>query len=224
MCDLNNVWSTDFLSSEEGRNFLNAVVGKLFPVRDIRPNDITVTLDEENYITQMSIYTSTALEENESIQVQVNNLTNPNAVVQLTQPSAANGYSRCTLIAADSGVYEIVVRRLNAEGQVISSYTLYKTFSYSAEYTPVTDDADRLDLLESLALSGGGNASILAEDANAWDVFQGFITELPRSYDPRLILAITAIVLFLLDIAVRKFKFKWPHEIIRSYREKKLQK
>jgi hypothetical protein len=32
---------------------------------------------------------------------------------------------------------------------------------------------------------------------------------------------IIAIVLFLLDIAVRKFKFKWIHEMVRESREKK---
>ena len=29
-------------------------------------------------------------------------------------------------------------------------------------------------------------------------------------------LAVAAVVLFLLDIAVRKFKFKWLHEIVRE--------
>jgi len=33
-------------------------------------------------------------------------------------------------------------------------------------------------------------------------------------------LIIAAIVLFLLDVAVRKFKFKWIHEIIRERKEK----
>ena len=32
---------------------------------------------------------------------------------------------------------------------------------------------------------------------------------------------ILAIVCFLIDIAVRKFKFKWPHEIIREMKQKK---
>ena len=35
---------------------------------------------------------------------------------------------------------------------------------------------------------------------------------------------IVALVLFLADIAVRKFKFKWPHELIRAHREKKKKK
>ena len=44
---------------------------------------------------------------------------------------------------------------------------------------------------------------------------------LPRETDPRVAFAIVIIVLFLLDVAVRKFKFKWPHEIVRERREAK---
>lgn len=156
--------------------------------------------------------------------MEIDNLTNPNSVVQITQPSAAQGFSRSSFIAVDPGIYRIVIQRLGADGQVASSYTFYKSFSYSAEYLPPEDDADRLALMQNLAQIGGGASSVLTEDADAWSTFDGFVTELPRTYDPRLALAITAIVLFLLDIAVRKFKFKWPHEIIRERRERNLQK
>ena len=49
------------------------------------------------------------------------------------------------------------------------------------------------------------------------------MTEIAKSDDPRLAFIIAAIVLFLLDIAVRKFKFKWLHEIIRERKNKKSQ-
>ena len=62
---------------------------------------------------------------------------------------------------------------------------------------------------------------MIADLENPWEIFEGFITDIDKVYDPRFVMMIVAIVLFLLDIAVRKFKFKWPHEIIRAYREKK---
>ena len=48
------------------------------------------------------------------------------------------------------------------------------------------------------------------------DIFAGFSKTVTKTYDPRIILLITAIVLVLLDITVRKFKFKWIHELIRE--------
>ena len=48
------------------------------------------------------------------------------------------------------------------------------------------------------------------------EVFDSFEKTIKKTADPRLAFLIIAIVLFLLDIAVRKFKFKWIHEMIRD--------
>ena len=73
-------------------------------------------------------------------------------------------------------------------------------------------------MLADLSERGGGKQ--INED-DPWSIFSDFVTRLNRTYDPRLVLMIVAMILFLLDIAVRKFKFKWLHEIIREYKEKK---
>ena len=65
-----------------------------------------------------------------------------------------------------------------------------------------------------------GNGDEVKEDS-PWEIFLDFVTSLDRTYDPRLILIITAMVLFLLDIAVRKFKFKWIHELVKESKAKK---
>ena len=54
-------------------------------------------------------------------------------------------------------------------------------------------------------------------------VFGSFKKTLEREFDPRPILIIVAIVLMLLDIAARKFKFKWLHEIIRERKNREQQ-
>ena len=41
-----------------------------------------------------------------------------------------------------------------------------------------------------------------------------------RTADPRIVMLIIAIVLFVLDVAVRKFKFKWIHELVRDRKAK----
>ena len=56
---------------------------------------------------------------------------------------------------------------------------------------------------------------------NPSEIFENFVTAIDKSFDPSFPFMIMAIILFLLDIAVRKFKFKWPHELIREYKEKK---
>ena len=68
-------------------------------------------------------------------------------------------------------------------------------------------------------LASGGNGEEVTE---AWRVYETFVRSIHKEYDPRIPMAIVAIVLFLLDVAVRKFKFKWIHEIIADKKEKRL--
>ena len=79
-----------------------------------------------------------------------------------------------------------------------------------------------IDRVEELA--SRGNGSVIKDLENPTEVFDGFITAKDRSFDPRFLFMILALILFLADIAVRKFKFKWPHELIREYKAKKAEK
>ena len=75
--------------------------------------------------------------------------------------------------------------------------------------------------MQKLATRGNG---VLVNAENLDSVSQilaSFTTKIARSYDPRTIFMIVAICAFLLDIAVRKFKFKWLHEIIQERKNKK---
>ena len=74
-------------------------------------------------------------------------------------------------------------------------------------------------MLEDLAQKGDG--ARVEDLKNPWEVFDNFVTSIKHTYDPRFLFMILSIILFLTDIAVRKFKFKWPHEIIRDYKNKK---
>ena len=55
-------------------------------------------------------------------------------------------------------------------------------------------------------------------------MFDGLITTFFCTYDPRGVLSVVVIVALLLYVAVRKFKFKWPHEIIREKKKVKKDK
>ena len=51
-------------------------------------------------------------------------------------------------------------------------------------------------------------------------VFENAAKYIHNVIDPKIVFMILSIVLFLIDIAARKFKWKWPHEIIRDKRNK----
>ncbi len=222
MCDLNGVWSADFLASDVGQKLVIGMIGKVFPTENIQPKDIDIVMNEQNYTTQINLYPSTDLKEGESIRITVENLVDDTYTPIVNQPIASESYSRSSFTATVAGVYRITAERLNASG-VVSTSVIFKNFSYSAEYNLATDPDMGAEYMEQLAVNGNGDFALIG-DAEPWRVLENFETSFARSYDPRLPLIIIAIVLFLLDIAVRKFKFKWIHELIRERKQKKAEK
>lgn len=220
MCDLNGVWSAEFLASETGVKFLENVIKGLFPTENIRPRDIDVEFTDDNFTKQLNVFT--ALGENEVLEVQVADpdvdFGAADGNIQVLRTSAAEGYNRMTFTVERSGVYKVLVQRKDAEDNVISEYLTYKAFSYSEEYDVFADVEKNRELMERMA--GNGDGLVIEESA---EIFENFITSIERVIDPSLAFIAIAIVLFLLDIAVRKFKFKWIHEIVRERSEKKAQ-
>lgn len=212
MCDLSGVWSSDFVNSPVGVRFISNVVNGLFPTQNIKPQDIEVKFTDDNFTSQVSIFTS--LSETESVDVTVmgppeEGETQP--TIQSVPPSAAERYSRTEFVMDRPGIYTVLIEKKDGEGNVVSSRTIYKAFSYSDEYDAFSDgEANKLFLVQ-LAAEGDGN---LITDTT--QVYDGLKKSVDRETDPIPALAIAAIILFLLDIAVRKFKFKWLHEIVRD--------
>ena len=212
MCDLSGVWSADFVNSPVGVKFIFNVVNGLFPTQNIEPQDIEVKFTDDNFTSQLSIFTELLPYERVDVTVTgppEEGQTRPN--VQSVPPSAAERYSRTEFVMNRPGIYTVLIEIKDGAGNVTSSRTVYKAFSYSKEYNAFPDgEADRL-FLERLAADGDGK--VITDAARAYD---GLKRALDRETDPATALAVAAVVLFLLDIAVRKFKFKWLHEIVRE--------
>lgn len=217
MCDLSGTnWSANFLASDYGQIIVNNIVNTLFPSENIQPKEINYQFTEGNYSTQIDIFTELALDE--SIEVEI---TSPikagesEPQVQILKPSAESLYSRVTFSVTQPGVHQVVIRKVNMNGDVVASVTTQRVFSYSKEYDAFPDNAAAELLMTELAQDGKG---AVLDDAS--EAFKDFARTIQKTYDPRLPFIIAALVLFLLDIAVRKFKFKWIHELVRDRKAK----
>lgn len=214
MCDLNGTWSAKFLDSETGVKILGNIVSSLFPSESIKPQEISVKMEEDNYSTNLSIFTK--IEEGDKVRVTVTRVGDDAANAQVIEPAAAEGFSRAKFVTREAGVYEVLVDKIKADGSTVS-YKTYRAFSYSKEFDEFADEDAAKLLMKNLASGGNGE-----EVTEAWRVYETFVRSIHKEYDPRIPMAIVAIVLFLLDVAVRKFKFKWIHEIIADKKEKRL--
>ena len=236
MCDLQaTAWSSEFMTSADGQTFMKRAIDNLMPTSNIRPNDISISLKEDNYTNKMSVFAK--LQDGESVKGElIKETASGEAVISLNEVSqdaksgfytsvgltATNKYSRCEFIIKESGIYTIRLTKYDKDGnQVGESLVVRKNFSYSEEYDQMATPAEE-DLKTLLTeLTNKGEGKLMEDIQDVEPVFEGFVIKLEKIFDPRLTFMIMAITLFLLDIAVRKFKFKWIHEIIRDNKRKK---
>ena len=235
MVDVYGEWSSDFISDSNGQRFLKNVVANITPTENIRINNIKLVLYEDNYSNILSVYTNVSngekiegrikyngktLSLNEVIQdTSISNLRNNDCYV-LTALSVDNNYSRTKFVIKTPGVYELEILKYDAEGKLIGSNSIFKELAYSKEYDILNEnEIDYNDLLKTFASTGKGKLIEDLEDPH--EIIDTFDTTLRHTFDPRYLFAIIAIICFLLDIAVRKFKFKWPHEMIKNMKKNK---
>lgn len=205
-CDLNGTWSEEFLSSDTGIAILNNIIYALFPSESVRSTDIEAVYTGDNYTTDLSIFTD--LLEGQTIKVSV---IGQDGSEEVYLRDLTTGYSRLTFAVKTVGVNQILIEKLDENGIELSSKTLYKVLSYSDEYTAFKDTDAANELMQSL--SGSSNGVVVTDPVQ---IFENAVEYLHIVIDPRILFAILIIICFLIDIAARKFKWKWPHEIIRE--------
>lgn len=215
MCDLNGEWSGEFVESVVGRAIVMNIVESIFPAADVRADGIKYEIKDDNYSHWVNIH---GAPEGHTVEVSVNPVsTHLQHLYGEINVKAAEIGKRFTFTITEPGLYEIKISVYNESGEAVNEIPVYRAFSYSKEYDSFTrSDADAEAMMTLLADEGRG---VYVTDPA--DVFSSLDETLVKKYDPRIILIITTIVLILLDIAVRKFKFKWLHEIIREKREEK---
>ena len=210
------MWSAEFISSPDGEKIVRNIVSALLPTSDIRIKSIDIELSGDNYKTDVNIYS--ALNEGEYFEIKVTSpqLEGGESVNTYTAGDSEN-YTKISFEVTTPGVHRIDAYRKNSSGEILAETTEYKALAYSKEYE-LFYDRDSAELL-STALAEGGKGVVIDKD-NPWQVYENAADFLHKVIDPALAFTIAIICMFLLDIAVRKFKWKWIHEIIRDKRAK----
>ena len=211
--DLDGTWSSSFLSSETGAKLLKNMLVSLFPSKSIQSPDISASIESDNYHAELNLFVNR--QKGDEINVVIESLAD--GAEQRLTPTAEEGYSKVEFVTPTAGIYSVTVTKISSDGKE-DSCRLFYAFSYSSEYDVRRNAADGENLIKDIAELSGGT---VLESDEAKKAFVGFERKESKVFDPRIIFAAAALILFLLDVAVRKFKFKWPHEIIRDAVAKK---
>ena len=219
MCDLSGLWSDEFMNDPVGQQLIFNIVNSLFPVNDIRVDDLSYVLKTDNYSNTLNVHGAPT---GCVVEVDVTPLSAhlDDVIEQGVTVTAQESNRRFTFEIKDAGLYEIRIRAVDEDGEVVLEAIDHAVFSYSEEYNTFTSRTPIGEELMAL-IAKDGRGEVIEDAATVFASYENTITIV---YDPRLIMLILAIALVLIDIAVRKFKFKWPHELIREFIARRAEK
>lgn len=209
--DLNGIdFSKDFVDDFVGKAFIRGIVKSVMPSVNIGSSDMSVGFIDENLKTTVRIRSN--IDEGEIIQANVTNPLGETSRISLSTISKTTlGGSFQTNIP---GLYQLEVKRYNQNGQVVSELIDYKTFAYSQEYEHAFDEEEAISIMESIAENGNGT---FLRDTN--NMFSREAETVYQQFDTSIILITIIMTMFLADIVIRKFKFRWSNDYVgKNYR------
>ncbi len=241
MCDLHGEWSEEFINSKEaGVPIINNIVSALMPTTNIRAQAIRAEFTEDNYRTNVSVFGD--LEADKKL-VAIVQAPAPEGSFDLPDPvkydlsAETAGGNRFTFENKEPGIHSVTILKVDKNFDIFNSsirsvddisesdysaiLETYRVFSYSEEYNVIreADDTEGEELLKTLATYGDGNYLGVNDVEKVYD---GFLAhEIVWAEDLWTAFIIISLIFFLLDVAVRKFKWKWPHEVIRDRKARK---
>lgn len=204
--DLNGTWSANMFTDQEGQNLIKNIVGSLFPEQSIEEKDISAEFLNNNHSSIIKI--TSQMDDNDGISAEVTDPTGATDTVSLSDVS--DGVFSGEFRTREPGIYTVAIK----DDGSTETYE-YVAFSYSEEYDVFSQSNDGFQLVQRLSSEANGkilytNDGVFTEEAQV----------ITNEFNPIFIFLSLMITCIVLDIFARKFKFKWPHELIRDLRTK----
>ncbi|MCL2796548.1 MAG: VWA domain-containing protein [Firmicutes bacterium] len=199
-------------AEQGGKEFVMNIVRSMMADKPVNlAGDVTFDKEKSNFLTYFRVG---GLEANlKDLDAKVYGAKLPNGGVNITNTLIRIGVDSFegSFESADPGIYKLVITNKGA-----LAVEEYFAFSYSKEFNafPSADYRNECQaFMNKMWKTGPDGMSFMIEDGGA--AIFGPTAPTQTVYPPlnlRVIFMIIAVCLFLLDIAARKFKFKWPSE------------
>ena len=205
-------------------NFLLNALRVIAPVEDLTQDRLTKHVAYDNFTRNVTVLTSQTTEgdlfEIEIMRLEVDGNGEVTEVYISSKSLPAHGGASFSF-AVDTGIFRIRVSHLHLAGDNwINLFTSehHTIFSYSLEFNAFRCKEEAEQFLYNLLELGGGY--MITDTLSIIEDFEPFR---PRVANPTMPFIIIALILFTIDIAVRKFKWKWPWELSNEKKLKKLE-
>ena len=206
MSDLSGNWTKEFMEDERGIRFIKNVITDLLSSTTIR-TDMNVQFHRDNYKNIIEVKTPAVT----GLGTVKASITYPNSETKIVdlKLTANNTYTAEIPNYGEEGLYKInIIKTIGSRETIEYSFT---TFSYSIEYDAFYDNNENYDFINQLCKNSKGIVYTLEDD-----IFSNEIMYRTEIINPQITLLIMALVLFLGDIIIRKFSFKWISELLKK--------
>lgn len=220
MIDLSAKACSSLFTDKNGIQFLDNIINNIYPKGDVMDSDILVQFDKDNYTFDLSATIGDESIEDYKLYA---NMIKPDNVNDFIGELVQNGNefvsnSENPIETIQSGVYKIEIKKMDSNNQTVGDTTIYTSFSYSQEYNTFYDMQETLAKLGKICNLTNGRIYHSADDI-VTNISE--ISEVIVNINIQAFIIILALILFLLDICVRKFNFLWPHEMVNKKRTNK---
>lgn len=221
MTDLIGYFSEELSSDEDaGIPILNNIISSLMPVINIQEHSLNIEFLKDNYRTQASVDGYNY--ESETDMKLIAFVQSPGGTVSKFDLSDLSvGGNRFTFENLEPGVHDVTVFKVPrsfdvndhniknakdvAERYIMAVGHAYRAFSYSEEYDSSRDSFQEGKTL-LINLSSRTDAEGEEKLIGSAEDFVGSLVSMRKTFDPRYLLIGIAFALFLIEIALRKFK------------------
>ncbi len=207
--DLNGHWSSGLFADAQGQLLIRNIVSSLFPAKSMEEKNVSAEFVHDNYATNVTL--TTVVEEGQSVSAKV---TDPNgATVEIMLNTISPSVFKGHFETVTPGIYTVVITKKNDSGATLSESYVHTAFSYSKEYDVFQDSNAGFKLIEQISEIGNGKILYMTDG-----VFTEEAEVIFNTFNPKFLFLSLIMTCFILDIFARKFKFKWPQELLRDYR------
>ena len=195
--DLRGTDSEALFDSEAGQQLIRNMIAGVIR-RDGGVTALQIEAEEHNTTAQIKVYAPLAGKET----LRVSAILPDSSEQTMEMTLGPDGWYRGKLRFSQAGVHTIAASHLDRNGNLLDFAEKSLAFSYSKEYDCFEENTGEELLIEACNQTGGTMAYTASNVAE----YTG--ERIVQTTDPTLPLLVVILVLFLADIAARKFRFK----------------
>lgn len=207
MSSINSYWSTDFFNSTNGQQFFISMIKTNYPNKK-NDSHLVVNVNNKGYTSEIIVQTPSY---NSNMEMRAT-VTSPSGKKEKMTLNVSNGKYKNDFNTSEFGRYDLKLEYINYNNSNVYTYETNFNYSYSKEYDIFTK-SDNIVLWQIVQDSG-----IVSDDIVSIAAIEQEDSTYSKYFSKPLLIA--SLILFIIDVIVRKFNLKDIKKLFQKVKNK----